>query len=255
MSIHIQFMYEIECGTPGCRCAVRYMATGNEIFTPTEFNTKEIAANKAIAYFKEEGWKIGDTYACPICVRREGVSDDTGPLAGVHRLCQSAQVIHNPEVQSAFDRLKRLRQHHSPRIVYSSGDERWLLTYAEINRRVREDERVVLEWYLDNSAGMNILTGTPSDDEPWTREWLLSVGFSDETMNGWVLELPAINENQVPVRLYLDNEYHVDMIQERSLESEVAEDYKDHVAVTSKQYRTKGEVRRLCESLGRKLED
>lgn len=159
--------------------------------------------------------------------------------------------MNNPEVQAAFDRLKRLRQHHSPRVVYSLGDKGWLLTYAEINKLIREDERVVLEWHLDNSAGMNILTGTTSDDEPWTDEWLESVGFGVEKINGWALKLPTDNERAMPVILWLDHECRASLVQGYGVDA----DGNDHVSITSAVYSTKGEVRRLCESLGRKLED
>lgn len=69
----IQFVCSISCGKPGCRRTARRKMTSNGIFTPT-IETQEEAKNIATAHFRGNGWKIGSTYTCPKCVKKEGTT-------------------------------------------------------------------------------------------------------------------------------------------------------------------------------------
>ena len=84
------------------------------------------------------------------------------------------------------------------------------------------------------------------DKETWDGEWLNSIGFGGETINGWAINLPH-SGNGDPVTLHIDHDYCATLTQ-------VGEGHWCYVALNSRAYFTRGDVRLLCTALGIKLQ-
>lgn len=87
------------------------------------------------------------------------------------------------------------------------------------------------------------------DDEPCTDDWLRSLGFSNESMNGLTLLIDGQGD---PVELYLGHVAFADEPYAGYQASLVQSNSEDHVLVTGRIFWNRRDVRQLLAALGAK---
>lgn len=73
---------------------------------------------------------------------------------------------------------------------------------------------------------------------PWDEEWMLENGFSPAGINGYSILIPC--ERGHVVELFVSHEFSASLCQSES----------DHVLITGRQFKTRGDVAKLLEVLG-----
>lgn len=84
------------------------------------------------------------------------------------------------------------------------------------------------------------------DNESWDDDWLNSVGFGGDSLDGWSINLPHSGNADI-VTLWIDTDFGATLTQGR-------EGHVDHITLNSRAYFTKGDVRLLCKALGIELQ-
>jgi hypothetical protein len=143
------------------------------------------------------------------------------------------------DVKEARERLRRCKT-EDPDNVYRGMTDDVFRVYD-----LRNVDRAIL-------ADNDLAEHPDDDDEPlldWRDPWLESVGFGDERIDGFRKLIDGIDGSD-PVELVLAPSPEVGWIASLYQSNE-----EDHVTITGRDVKTRGDVRRLCEVLGEPLEE
>lgn len=79
-------------------------------------------------------------------------------------------------------------------------------------------------------------------------DWLVSIGFQERGINGWSILLPTLNGVEAITELFVDYDGQASLAQGYPDDAKAPDDI---VVITSRVYKTRGDVLQLLAALGR----
>lgn len=128
------------------------------------------------------------------------------------------------------------------------------INYQFVDNPPECEKCVPVQWF----EALTIHSAADDSCEPITPEWIESLRPSECGIGGYSLLLPQARPGVsiIEVRLMPDDDgsWDVSLIQNAGCEGDVS-DHEDHVAITSREFRTRGDVRELFRGLGAPLKE